>query len=51
MSNIKLTYPYLLFLIIPLVILSVVIFFFIPKQKKIRSIPTSKGTQATSLPL
>ena len=36
MSNIKLTYPYLLFLIIPLVILSVVIFFFIPKQKKRR---------------
>ncbi len=36
MSSIKFTNPYLLFLIIPLAVLSVAIFLFIPKQKKKR---------------
>ncbi len=36
MSNIKISYPYLLYISIPLVVLSLVIFFLIPKQKRKR---------------
>lgn len=36
MNNIKITYPYLLFVAIPLVVLSLVIFFLIPKAKRKR---------------
>lgn len=36
MNNIKISYPYLLYISIPLVVLSFIIFFLIPKQKRKR---------------